>query len=89
MSLGASELEIAAMFMGEGVVMTVCGALLGSGLACGVLLVSGPHLTFPYELGAPVILVPLLVALVLGAVFSSIPARSAASITPSDALRAE
>jgi ABC-type antimicrobial peptide transport system permease subunit len=53
------------------------------------VLVGGLRTPVPLKLGASTVLIPLAAAAVLAAVFSYAPARLAARITPSEALRYE
>lgn len=88
-ALGASQRDIALLFVIEGCAVTGVAAIvaiLGTHL---LLSISSEAFSIPLKLGLESILVPLVVALVLGIVFSYWPAKSAAKITPSEALRNE
>lgn len=87
-AMGATEFDIAALFMAEGCVATVTAAVVGTVL---VHLVIAQQLELlarlPLEWGLPTLALPLLFSLVLGALFSFWPALSAARISPAEALR--
>jgi ABC-type antimicrobial peptide transport system permease subunit len=88
-ALGASQWDIAALFVMEACVVAG-GAAVVATLATNLLLSLGRQ-AFPtsLRLGWVSILTPLIVAVFLGIVFSYWPARFAAKITPSEALRNE
>ncbi len=88
-AMGASQWDIAALFIVEACVVAGVAAVVAT-LGTHLLLVLGRHVfPVPLKLGLTSVLVPLIVALVLGIAFSYWPAKSAAKITPSEALRNE
>jgi len=88
-ALGARPRDIAFLFFLEGE-LTAGTAAVCAGLIVHLLFIlGGPPTPFPLKLGASTVLIPLAAAVVLAAVFSYGPARSAARIMPSEALRYE
>ncbi|MFZ0486069.1 MAG: ABC transporter permease [Arenicellales bacterium] len=88
-SLGATRLDIALLFALEAIAVTVAAGLFGTLLAHAVLLLTAGNWPVPVQAGPWSIAIPPLAAAVLGALFSYWPARTAASIPPSEALRNE
>jgi ABC-type antimicrobial peptide transport system permease subunit len=88
-SLGASASDVAALFVLEACVVTVGAALLATAGTNLLLVALKNVLPIPVMLGAGTLLVPPLLAAAMGAAFSYWPARSAARISPSEALRNE
>ncbi len=86
-ALGATRGDIAALFVWEGLLVTVVAALLGSGLTHAALALAHNRLPVPIALGWITVLAPAALALLLGAVFSYAPARAAARVVPAEALR--
>ncbi len=88
-ALGARPRDIAFLFFLEGE-LTAGTAAVCAGLIVHLLFIlGGPPTPFPLKLGASTALIPLAAAVVLAAVFSYGPARAAARIMPSEALRYE
>ncbi|MBI1865104.1 MAG: ABC transporter permease, partial [Nitrospirae bacterium] len=88
-ALGATQKDIAALFVLEAAVVTTAAALAGAAASHVLLILGGAALPFPVRLGLSSVAVPLIAAVALGMAFSYWPARMAARITPSEALRAE
>ena len=89
-AMGATELDIAVLFMAEGCVATVTAGILGSLLVHLLIIQKFALLSrFPFELGIHTLLLPIVFSVILGALFSFWPAISAARINPAEALRAE
>lgn len=88
-AMGASQWDIAILFVLEACLVT--GAAAGAAtLGTHLLLVLAREaFPVPISLGLASSLIPLVAAVILGVVFSYWPARSAAKITPSEALRNE
>ena len=87
-AMGATARDIATLFVAEGCVATVGAAILGAVLVHAVLVLDLPLLReLPYDIGLHSALLPVVFALLLGALFSAWPALSAAQIQPADALR--
>lgn len=88
-ALGATQKDIALLFILEAVLITAVAALLAIGITNVLLLRGRPALPVPIKIGVETTLIPLGVALVLAILFSYWPARTAARIIPSNALRNE
>lgn len=88
-ALGATQRDVAALFVLESAVVTATAALMGVLAAHALLILGRTALPVPIRPGLSSILVPLIAAVVLGIAFSYWPARMAARITPAEALRAE
>lgn len=87
-AMGATERDIATLFMVEGCVATVGAALLGALAVHLILLQEFAALArLPLHTGIHTLLLPICFSLVLGIVFSAWPAVSAARIRPAAALR--
>lgn len=88
-ALGASAGDIAQLFVLEAVLVTLAAALAGS-LGTQVLLyLARDQFPVPLELNVLTVAVPVVLALLLGVLFSYAPARTAARISPAEALRNE
>lgn len=89
-AMGASQGDIATLFIAEGCVATLGAAMIGTALVHLVLAQDVTALDrLPLSMGVHTAALPLLFALVLGAVFSAWPALAAARIHPATALRSE
>jgi putative ABC transport system permease protein len=88
-AIGASETDIASLFILEACLVTCAAALVGTAGTHLLLLVFQSQLPVPLRLGAASVLLPPVAAVALGAAFAYWPARLAARITPSEALRNE
>jgi len=88
-ALGAHPADVATLFLVEGCLVTGGAALLGTAATHLVLWLGAARLPLPLRLDGLTFFLPLAVAVVLAAVFSYGPARLAAGITPSEALRSE
>lgn len=88
-ALGATGGDIAALFVTESLVVTGLAALVGTLSARILLLPVGGALPVPVHIGWPALVAPGLGAVLLGSLFSLAPARLAARIVPSEALRNE
>ena len=88
-ALGATRGDIAQLFVLESVLVTLAAALAGSGGTWILLYASRTSFPAPLDLQAETVIIPLLVAIGLGTLFSYAPARSAAAISPAEALRNE
>lgn len=87
-AMGATTQDIATLFVAEGCVATVGAAVLGTVLVHALLMIDLPLLqVLPFHVGLHSVLLPIVFALLMGAVFSAWPALSAAQIQPADALR--
>jgi ABC-type antimicrobial peptide transport system permease subunit len=88
-AIGATAADIVGLFVLEGCLVTTAAALIGTVGGHAILLAISPGLPVPIKVGLETILVPVLAAVGLGAVFSYWPARLAAKVEPSEALRNE
>lgn len=89
-ALGATELDIAILFIAEGCVATIAAGILGPLVVHLILIQEIDILSrLPLDLGAHTVFLPLLFSVILGVLFSFWPAASAARISPAQALRSE
>lgn len=89
-ALGASRSDIVVLFMAEGCLVALGAAFTGSLLTHLVLATDLAAMTeLPVALGAASALLPLALAVGIGALFSFLPARAAARINPAQALKFE
>jgi len=89
-AMGGTAKDIATLFVAEGCVATLGAAILGALIVHAVFLLKLPMLSeLPLRAGLHSLLLPVVFALVLGALFSAWPALSAARIQPADALRSD
>ncbi|MCL2754389.1 MAG: ABC transporter permease [Oscillospiraceae bacterium] len=87
-SIGAKDADIACEFLGESVLLASFGSVFGAGAALGVTAL-GCHLTgVQFTPQWSPVLLAVLFAIVLGAVFGVYPAIKAARLEPVAALRA-
>ena len=88
-ALGATRGDIAQLFVLEAMVVTMAAALVGSLGTQTVLWLLRERFPVPLDLNPLVVIIPALLGLALGAIFSFAPARAAARISPAEALRNE
>jgi ABC-type antimicrobial peptide transport system permease subunit len=88
-AIGASQWDVASLFILEACMVTGAAAVLATLGAHLLLALFRDAFPIPLRLGVASVCLPLVVALILGAAFSYWPARSAARIVPSEALRNE
>jgi len=88
-ALGATRADVAMLFVVEACLVTGAAALLATAATHLVLWFGGAYLPLPLRLDALTFFSPLGVAVLLAAVFSYGPAKLAAGISPSEALRSE
>lgn len=86
-ALGARPRDIAALFVFEACLTTLLAAAVGGGFAA--LAVDGltARVDLPLRLSRDVFAIPVLASVVLGCMFSLLPARRAARMHPAEALR--
>ena len=88
-ALGASPADIGVLFMSEALLITLAATVAGTVAAGLVLRTAQSWSALPLQVDTPTLAIPLLTGLVLGTAFSYWPARAAARISPSEALRNE
>lgn len=86
-ALGATRNDIVALFVCEALVITATAGTLGSLVVHMILVPAANHFPVPLALGWLSAFVPIVVAVGIGTLFASWPARSAACIMPAEALR--
>lgn len=86
-ALGATPSDIALLFVLEACLVTGIASIAGTTITHLILLAAKQYFPSPIHLDTTTILVPILISLVLGVLFSYGPARMAANISPSEALR--
>lgn len=88
-ALGATRREVAQIFILEAAALTSMAGVLASALVHGALLAWRARLPMPVAFGAGTLFWPVLVSVLVGVACSYLPARMAARIAPSEALRNE
>ena len=85
-AVGARPKHILIQFLGEAVLLTLIGGIIG--ILCGVLLASflGMLTGWPIGFSLPVLLLPLAISIITGLFFGIYPARKAAAMDPTQAL---
>ncbi len=88
-ALGASRRDIISMFLMEACLITGVAAVVAIAGTYLLLLIGRNALPVPISTGSGTLIIPFVVAFILSITFSYWPARKAARITPSEALRSE
>jgi len=88
-ALGASRRDIISMFLLEACLITGIAAVVAIGGTYLLLVLGRNALPVPISTGSETIIIPFVVAFILSITFSYWPAKKAARITPSEALRNE
>ena len=88
-ALGGSSQDIIYMFLIEAGLITGIGAILAIGATYFLLDLARHTFPLPVSTGSGTIIIPFVVAFILSITFSYWPAKKAAAITPSEALRNE
>jgi putative ABC transport system permease protein len=88
-ALGASRRDIISMFLMEACLITGIGAVAAIAGTYLLLVLGRNAFPVPVSTGSGTITIPLIVAFILSITFSYWPAKKAARITPSEALRNE
>ncbi|MGB5685660.1 MAG: ABC transporter permease, partial [Candidatus Electrothrix sp.] len=85
-AVGARPEHIMIQFLGEAVLLTLIGGIIG--ILCGVLLASflGRLTGWPIGFSLPVLILPLGISIITGLFFGIYPARKAAAMDPIQAL---
>ncbi|MBZ5567748.1 MAG: ABC transporter permease [Acidobacteriia bacterium] len=89
MSIGATDSDVAMQFLGEAVMLSLFGGLIG--VAFGVVgsYLVGRALRWPMEIPPQAIVIAALFAVAVGVFFGFYPARKASKLDPIEALRYE
>jgi putative ABC transport system permease protein len=88
-ALGASRRDIISLFLMEAWLIAGIAAVLAIVATYWLLELGRDALPVPVSTGSGTIIIPFIVAALLSIVFSYLPAKNAANITPSEALRTE
>jgi len=88
-AIGARSGDILRQFLIEGVVLTLCGGLVGIALGVGVSTALTRSFGWSVGVGLDAVLLALLFCLAIGVFFGAYPARKAARLDPITALRSE
>jgi len=86
-ALGATPWDVASLFLLEACLVTGVAGIAGSLITHIILSLLQGRFPVPLRLGWISMLLPLMVSILLGAIFSYAPARAAAHVAPSEALR--
>lgn len=86
-ALGASTVDIAALFIVESILFTVIAGIIALLVVAMLVPLVGALTPIPLRFGPLTVGIPLGVSVVLGAFFAYWPARNAARIAPADVLR--
>ena len=88
-ALGASRRDIISLFLMEAWLIAGIAAVVAIAGSYWLLYLGRDSLPVPISTGAGTIIIPFIVAAILSITFSYWPAKNAAKITPSEALRSE
>ncbi len=86
-SLGATRRDVARLFVAESIAITGAAAVAGTALAAALLAVLDGRVPLPLQRDFFTFVIPAIVSIVIGSVFSFAPARLAAGLSPAAALR--
>jgi putative ABC transport system permease protein len=89
MSIGATDGDVAKQFLGEAVMLSLFGGLLGVLAGIGGSFIVGQALQWPMEVPPQAIGIAALFAVAVGIFFGFYPARKASKLDPIEALRYE
>src|SRR5215471_18301643 len=87
MAVGATESAIQLQFLGESVMLSLAGGVLGVLLGVGASVVLGRMLEWPMLLSIDAVLTAALFSTAVGVVFGYYPARKASFLDPIEAVR--
>lgn len=88
-AIGATRSRIMAEFLAGALLMSLCGALVGFAVGCGVVAIGCTLLGFPAVFPVGRLLAVFAITLLLGTAFGAYPAYQAAGLRPVEALRYE
>jgi len=89
-AIGAKKNQIMMIFLGEAIVLSAIGGLVGLGLGAGGAYLLGAIITaLPVHTPWSFVLMAELLAILIGLIAGVLPARKAANLDPIDALRTE
>ncbi|MDD4873103.1 MAG: ABC transporter permease [Kiritimatiellae bacterium] len=86
-ALGATPRDIAMLFVLEACLVTGTASIVGTTFCHLILFTAKQYLPSPIHLDGGTFLAPILLSIILGIIFSYGPAKMAAHISPSEALR--
>ena len=89
MSIGATDGDVAKQFLGEAVMLSLFGGLLGVAFGVAASYLVGRALQWPMEIPPQAIAIAALFAVAVGVFFGFYPARKASKLDPIEALRFE
>jgi putative ABC transport system permease protein len=89
LAIGAMEGEVLAQFLVEAVILTTVGGMIGIAIGLSASWFGASALGFPFVLDPLIVTVAFAFSAMIGVIFGFLPARRAASLDPSDALRHE
>ena len=89
MSIGATDGDVAKQFLGEAVMLSLFGGLLGVAFGIAASYLVGRALQWPMEIPPQAIAIAALFAVAVGVFFGFYPARKASKLDPIEALRFE
>ena len=89
MSIGATDSDVAKQFLGEAVMLSLFGGMLGVAFGVAASYLVGRALQWPMEIPPQAIAIAALFAVAVGVFFGFYPARKASKLDPIEALRFE
>ncbi len=89
MAVGATDQQIQIQFLGEAVMLSLCGGFAGVFLGIGGSVMLGRMLEWPMEVSLEAILIATLFSVGVGVFFGYYPARRASALDPIETLRYE
>jgi putative ABC transport system permease protein len=89
MSIGATDGDVARQFLGEAIILSMFGGLIGIAVGVVASYLVGRTLQWPMEIPPQAIAIAALFAVGVGIFFGFYPARKASKLDPIEALRYE